>query len=43
MLTLLHYQPRFGQTLKDGRYTVLRKLGEGITASTWLLQDSMST
>jgi len=37
-----HYLPHFGQTLKEGRYTVLRKLGEGVTSSTWLVQDSTS-
>ncbi|KIY69683.1 kinase-like protein [Cylindrobasidium torrendii FP15055 ss-10] len=36
-----HFLPKFDQTLKDGRYTILRKLGEGVTASTWLVRDSI--
>ncbi|KAJ6595963.1 kinase-like domain-containing protein [Mycena sp. CBHHK59/15] len=27
-------------TLKDSRYTILRKLGEGVSATTWLVRDS---
>ncbi|KAF7289363.1 Kinase-like protein [Mycena indigotica] len=35
-----HYNPQPGATLKNGRYVVLRKLGEGTTATTWLVYDS---
>ncbi|KAF7289364.1 Kinase-like protein [Mycena indigotica] len=38
-----HYHPTAGATLKNGRYAVLRKLGEGITAVTWLVNDKSIT
>lgn len=38
-----HFRPKLGQKIKsDDRYTVLRKLGDGITATTWLVQDSLA-
>ncbi|PPQ99428.1 hypothetical protein CVT24_005415 [Panaeolus cyanescens] len=40
--TTTHYDARLGATLKDGRYTVLRKLGEGITSACWLVRDDSS-
>ncbi|KAF7289361.1 Kinase-like protein [Mycena indigotica] len=38
-----HYNPQLGATLKNERYTLLRKLGEGITAVSWLVRDSTAT
>ncbi|KAF7289382.1 Kinase-like protein [Mycena indigotica] len=39
-MTITHYEPTtLGATLNGGRYAVLRKLGEGITAVTWLVHD----
>ncbi|KAK7018874.1 kinase-like domain-containing protein [Favolaschia claudopus] len=42
-LTTTHYRAHFGQRIRDGRFTVLRKLGEGITATTWLVRDSQES
>jgi serine/threonine-protein kinase SRPK3 len=35
-----HLLLRLGQTLKGGRYTVLRKLGSGTYSTTWLVSDA---
>ncbi|KAJ4489376.1 kinase-like domain-containing protein [Lentinula edodes] len=35
----VHFPARLGAPLQDGRYTILRKLGEGLTATTWLIRD----
>jgi serine/threonine-protein kinase SRPK3 len=35
-----HLPLRLGQTLKGGRYTVLRKLGSGTYSKTWLVSDA---
>ncbi|KAJ3890276.1 kinase-like domain-containing protein [Lentinula edodes] len=35
----VHFPARLGAPLQDGRYTILRKLGEGVTATTWLIRD----
>lgn len=32
---------RVGDTLRDGRYKVLRKLGYGDESTVWLVQDSV--
>ncbi|KAJ3868757.1 kinase-like domain-containing protein [Lentinula novae-zelandiae] len=37
--TTIHFPARLGTSLQDGRYTILRKLGEGVTATTWLIRD----
>ncbi|KAE9399800.1 kinase-like protein [Gymnopus androsaceus JB14] len=34
-----HFSPRLGESVQDNRYTILRKLGEGATATTWLIRD----
>lgn len=31
---------RFGDSLKDGRYNILRKLGVGQYSSIWLVRDT---
>ncbi|KAF9071153.1 kinase-like domain-containing protein [Rhodocollybia butyracea] len=35
----VHFPARLGASLQDNRYTILRKLGEGVTATTWLIRD----
>ncbi|KAF9058690.1 kinase-like domain-containing protein [Rhodocollybia butyracea] len=35
----VHFPVRLGTSLQDNRYTILRKLGEGVTATTWLVRD----
>ncbi|KAJ4484003.1 kinase-like domain-containing protein [Lentinula lateritia] len=37
--TTIHFPAHLGASLQDGRYTILRKLGEGVTATTWLIRD----
>ncbi|THU85115.1 kinase-like protein [Dendrothele bispora CBS 962.96] len=37
-----HFPAHFNSTLKGHRYTVLRKLGEGVSATTWPVRDSPS-
>ncbi|TFL00583.1 kinase-like domain-containing protein [Pterulicium gracile] len=36
----IHFAGGIGASLKDGRYTVLRKLGQGETSTIWLVSDS---
>ncbi|KAG7088683.1 hypothetical protein E1B28_012654 [Marasmius oreades] len=38
-----HFPAYPNLTLKDQRYTILRKLGEGVSATTWLVRDSQSS
>ncbi|KIK62527.1 hypothetical protein GYMLUDRAFT_72747 [Collybiopsis luxurians FD-317 M1] len=35
----VHFPTHLGSTVHNDRYTVLRKLGEGVTATTWLMRD----
>ncbi|CDO70010.1 hypothetical protein BN946_scf184354.g12 [Trametes cinnabarina] len=34
-----YYPARLNATLHSGRYTILRKLGEGVSSSSWLVRD----
>ncbi|KAL0957553.1 hypothetical protein HGRIS_001340 [Hohenbuehelia grisea] len=38
-----HFMPDIQSSLKSSRYIVLRKLGEGVTSSTWLVRDTLSS
>jgi hypothetical protein len=35
-----HFPAHYGQTLKEGRYEIQRKLGAGLFATIWLVADT---